>query len=204
MVDPTNITRYYQNQQELEEVLLFWVCAAGKNGVTASRCLESLLLSIEKNIRRKRRSPFYSIKHYLGVRSPNNEGRWCGLLAEDMKSHGIGCYNSKAKTFIELMRRDFNLKSVTRDELGSIWGIGMKTASCFIMHSRPDATCAGLDTHVLKYLRDQGIEAPSSTPTSRKKYLELEQKFLGLVPPTKTPAEFDLEVWLEYSGHRRV
>jgi thermostable 8-oxoguanine DNA glycosylase len=105
---------------------------------------------------------------------------------------------------MELMKRDFNLKSVTRDELSSIWGIGMKTASCFIMHSRPDAKCAGLDTHVLKYLRDQGIEAPSSTPTSRKKYLELEQKFLGLVPSSKTPAEFDLDIWLEYSGHRRL
>jgi len=194
MVDPTNITRYYQTHDELEETILFWVCAAGKNGVTAARCLENLLCYAEKQTGRnkKYRKPFATLSTLSGQEN----------LAEAMKNHGIGCYNNKAKTFIELIRRDMNLKSCTRNDLAGIWGIGMKTASCFIMHSRPDANCAGLDTHVLKYLRDQGIETPSSTPTSRKKYLELEQKFLNLVSSNKTPAEFDLDIWLKYSGHK--
>lgn len=44
MIDPTNITDYNLSKEKLEEVILFWVCAAGKNGVTATKSLERTLI----------------------------------------------------------------------------------------------------------------------------------------------------------------
>ena len=89
MIDPVNITKFDNTTQELEEVLLFWVLAAGKNAVTASNCLEKFLLWAHDNYNIKLYSPFDCI------RKINKEE-----LPELLKFHGIGCYNNKAKTFI--------------------------------------------------------------------------------------------------------
>ena len=43
MIDPSNITNFNMNKNELEEVILFWVMAAGKNAKVASRKLSALL-----------------------------------------------------------------------------------------------------------------------------------------------------------------
>ena len=36
MIDPFNITKYENTEAELEEVLLFWVLAAGKKAVNGN------------------------------------------------------------------------------------------------------------------------------------------------------------------------
>lgn len=119
-----------------------------------------------------------------------------------MKSHGIGCYNAKAKTFLCLVRKDFNLKTCTLEDLESIPGIGPKTARCFLIHSRPNQQYAGLDTHVLKFLRDKGHEVPKATPTG-KKYVELEKIFLKYVAESgMSVADFDLLIWNDYRNRK--
>ena len=180
-VDPDKITEYDSSVPELELRILFWVCAAGKNGNTAARCLQSLL----NKWKALGRSPFAIVRNI-----PN--------LAQEMKESGIGCYGNKSKTFIQLANSCINLKTCTVDDLEDIYGIGPKTARCFLIHSRPNQRLAGLDTHVLKYLREQGIDAPTSTPTG-KKYRELELQFLALADKAgKSVADFDLEIWLSY------
>jgi thermostable 8-oxoguanine DNA glycosylase len=67
------------------------------------------------------------------------------------------------------------------------------------MSSRKGVQHAALDTHILRWMRDKGVNAPKSTPTG-KKYLTLEQQYLTMVPAEKTPAEFDLEIWKKYSS----
>jgi thermostable 8-oxoguanine DNA glycosylase len=86
------------------------------------------------------------------------------------------------------------------EELEKIYGIGMKTSRCFLIHSRKNARYAGLDTHVLKFLRAKGVQdVPKSTPTSRKLYLRLEAEFLKLSDESgKSVADLDLEVWNKY------
>lgn len=180
-VDPDKITEYGSSGPELELRILWWVCAAGKNGTTAARCLESLLNKWEA----LGRSPFAIVRNI-----PN--------LAQEMKESGIGCYGNKSKTFIQLANSDLDLKTCTVDDLENIYGIGPKTARCFLIHSRANQRLAGLDTHVLKYLREEGVEAPVSTPTG-KKYRELEKEFLKLADKAgKSVADFDLEIWLSY------
>lgn len=184
MIDPSNITNYDLNRHELEEYILFWVCAAGKNGTTASRCCDKFLRLIGTN---EFNSPFEVIR---------------GLPKESLpiilKSCGIGCFTNKARTMWELAHSGLNLKTCEAKDLEQIFGIGMKTSRCFLIHSRKNARYAGLDTHVLKFLRRMGYDAPKSTPTG-KKYLELEAVFLNLADMVyKTPAEFDLDIWNQY------
>ena len=194
MVDPTKITNYRQSQKKLEETLLFWVCAAGKNGVTAAKCLDKLLSTWRAKASKikVKPSPFEIIRYITQVAN----------LAEEMKKHGIGCYNAKARTFICLIWKYFDLKKCTVEDLESVPGIGPKTARCFLIHSRPNQQYAGLDTHILKFLRDKGHEVPSSTP-SGKKYRDLERAFLKYVSESgMSVADFDLKIWNEYRNRR--
>lgn len=184
MIDPTRITNFNLSIPELEEVLLFWVCAAGKNAMTAARGLEGVLRDLNGHSQ-----PFKSILRF-----------GADYLGDILKKNGIGCYNNKSKTFWQLADSGLDLKTCGLDDLQGIYGIGPKTARCFIMHSRKDARCAGLDTHALKFMRDLGYDVPSSTPTGRR-YLEIEKQFLKLVDLAAMPvAELDLLIWRVYSG----
>ena len=191
MIDPEKVTNYNMTDKELEEFILFWVCAAGKNGRTAARCLDGLL----NDIGGYDIGPFNAIRIWMYYEHPETLEGWPEML----RDNGIGCYNSKAKTMAQLAMSGLNLRTCTARDLESIHGIGKKTSRCFILHSRKDARVAGLDTHMLKHLRAAGYDVPKSTPTG-KKYLELEQAVLNLADEAgMTPQEFDLSVWLRYS-----
>lgn len=185
MIDPANITNYELSEKELQYNIIFWICAAGKNGTTISRLLDALweTINLENDY------PFNVIKND----SLEN-------LAWTLQVHGIGCYKLKARAILEIANSDIDLKTCTTEDLERIHGIGMKTSRCFILHTRPNERYAGLDTHILKFLRTYGIDAPISTPSSKKKYLELEKKFIEIADSLEvTPAELDLAIWNQYS-----
>jgi thermostable 8-oxoguanine DNA glycosylase len=120
-------------------------------------------------------------------------------MAIRLRNAGIGCYNMKASYFFDLIYSDINLKKCSVEELEKIKGIGPKTARCFLLHSRPNQNYAGIDTHILKFLAAKGFEVPKSTPTGRR-YRELEKEFVKLAKKAKkSVAEYDLEIWNEYS-----
>lgn len=190
LVDPQNITRYDQSVEELQLVLLFWIAAAGKKATTSARALEALLS--EGNRRFGLDAPFDIVLAYGDA------------LAEAMRLHGMGCYNNKSASMIALARSGIDLQSCSADQLESIKGIGPKTARCFLMHSRRGVRHAGLDTHVLKYMRSLGLDVPKSTP-SGKRYAELEKAFLALADASGLGvAEFDLQIWRDYSARKRT
>lgn len=193
MIDPTNITKFENTKEELEEVLLFWVLAAGKNAITASNCLENFLLWAHDEYKIKHFSPFYSINK-IGLKN----------LPEALKRKGIGCYNNKSKTFYELANSNLDLFNCSAEDLENIYGIGMKTSRCFIIHSRKNASYAGLDVHILSFLKDMGYNVPVQTPT-RKKYLEVEKIFLDIVGESgMSVADYDLMIWRKYSGRIKI
>jgi thermostable 8-oxoguanine DNA glycosylase len=189
LVDPHDITDYERTDAELQLVLLFWVAAAGKKATTAARSV-ALLLEEGKS-RFCESDPFAIILSY---------GE---LLPHAMKKHGMGCYNNKSRCMLALARSGLDLKSCSVSDLESVPGIGPKTARCFLIHSRRGVRHAGLDTHVLKYMRDVGIEVPKSTPTG-KRYVHLESLFLGLADKSgMSVADFDLDIWKRYSTRGR-
>lgn len=194
MIDPERITNYELDVPQLEEMILFWVCAAGKNGRTAARCLDKLLTDIDGYYL----TPFYAIRLYniWYNETPQTAISWPLRL----KKHGIGCYTIKARTMLELAHSELDLRTCSTDDLESIYGIGFKTARCFVLHSRKDARVAGLDTHILKHLRALGYDAPQVTPSSKKTYLTFEKVVLSLADEAgMTPADYDLMVWNKYS-----
>lgn len=189
MIDPTNITNYNLTDEELEEHILFWVCAAGKNGKVAASSLEILLTMITYN----NMSPFEAIRESLRIDAVP--------FAVMMHTAGIGCHSHKSRTFKELAYSKLNLRTCTSDDLEKIYGIGKKTSRCFILHSRKDAQCAGLDTHMLKHLKEVGVEnVPKQTPSSKKQYERLEKEVLKLAKAAgMSPANYDLMIWNKYS-----
>ena len=196
LVDPVNITKYDCTDFELELLALFWICAAGKNGITSARCLNDLLSGWcpSADMVKANPSPF----DIIGFINHN------ALLAEEMRQCGIGCYNNKAKSFMSLFNARLNLKTCTVEDLEAIHGIGPKTARCFLIHSRPNQKYAGLDTHLLKFLRDKGHVVPKSTPTG-KKYKQLESVFLDYVEQSgMSVADYDLQIWNYYRNKKAV
>lgn len=194
MIDPTKITKYDQTQRELEETILFWVCASGKNGVTSAKCLDKLLSSWKATAEMvvANPSPFDIIRciHHNAD------------LANEMKMCGIGCNKNKSKTFFHLAWNFLNLKTCSVEDLESIPGIGPKTSRCFVIHSRRDQQYAGLDRHILSFLKDKGHNVPKATPTG-KKYRELELIFLAYVAESgMTVSSFDLMIWNDYRNRK--
>lgn len=194
-MDPENNTDYGLSDWELQERILFWVCAAGKNGRVAARSLGNFLRSIDTDI--------------LGPMAAIYRASLVEDIPQLMKYSGIGNYTSKSKTFLDLsyliLTEQLDLRTCTTEELEQIHGIGLKTSRCFILHSRPNAKYAGLDTHILKYLRSKGIEnVPRSTP-GKKEYLRLEKEFLKIAEEKNmNPADLDLKIWNRYSVKPRI
>jgi endonuclease III len=184
MIDPTKFTNFGLNTNGLQEYILFAVGVAGKDAMITSKLLDKLL---KKN---KCKTPFNSIRAF---KSESN-------LKSVMKETGFGCYTLKAKGFWYLANSKINLATCSVEELEACPGIGMKTARFFIMHTRSgDCNVACLDTHVLKFMRDQGFDnIPKQTPT-RKRYLEIQDNFLNICKKKNLhPAVFDLQIWNEY------
>lgn len=195
MVDPVNLTNYKRSTVELEEALLWSVLVAGKNAINTAKALDIFLIALHRrfglyvNLPKHGYYPFEVIRHYT-----------VEDLQPMLKSAGIGCHTSKSKSIHQLANSRLDLTVCTVDDLEKIHGIGPKTARMFILHTRPNASVAVLDIHVLRYMADNGIDVPVSTPTG-KKYKDLEIKFLMLARKAqKTVADFDLMIWRKYSG----
>ena len=183
MIDPVHITNFNQTDEQLEEVLLFWVLVAGKTASIISKALEKILNSLKGS------TPFEKIR---GVGKNN--------LPKLLKDHGIGCYSIKARALWELVNSNLNLRTCSVDDLEKIYGIGSKTSRCFLIHSRPNMRYAALDTHILKYLRDSGRIVPKATPSNKKLYRKFEQIFLeDALYYGYSVAEFDLALWNKYA-----
>lgn len=118
-----------------------------------------------------------------------------------MRGFGFGCYNVKSQGLIMAANSGLDLKKCSVADLEGLYGVGMKTARFFVLHTRRNARVACLDTHVLKWLAYfSGYDVPHTTP-SKTKYLLLEQVFLGVADALKiSPADLDLKIWNKQRG----
>jgi thermostable 8-oxoguanine DNA glycosylase len=184
MINPNEITNYNRTQDELEEFLLFCVMVAGKGAKQTAMKLDEFLSH------RDGKSPLGFVEDLI------NEGS----LDYMMRLFKLGQYGRLASAFAGIVKFKDRLKEVSANELESVSGIGPKTARFFLLHSRENIQHAVLDTHILKWLRSHGENAPKSTP-SGEKYLQLEQRFLNLAKDYQMSiADLDLAVWKQYSS----
>jgi len=126
-----------------------------------------------------------------------------GKLLHALKTCKTGSYGRLSKCLPKLIELD--AETCTIEELEAVHGIGPKTARFFLLWTRPSVRYAALDTHILKYLRSLGYDAPKSTPQNPKRYKELEEIFLKEADKQgKTARELDYEVWEKHSSARNV
>jgi thermostable 8-oxoguanine DNA glycosylase len=188
MIDPTNITKYNRNQGELEEFLLFSIMVAGKSAKTTTQKLNQFL-NTQQKFGLNNFTPLSYVDYLVNS----------GLLDAVMKNCKLGQYNRLSKAFKGIVKFQNRLHEVSVQDLESISGIGAKTARFFILHSKENARLAVLDTHILKWLKLHGENAPKATPTG-KKYALLEGAFLNYAEKYDLhPATLDLHIWKQYS-----
>jgi hypothetical protein len=189
MIDPTTITNYNRTQAELEEFLLFSIMVASKKSTTTAKKLDAFL----KESKHWGVGDFSPLQYIAFLQGGD------GLLMSSLKKHKVGQYERIRAAFAGVLQFYTKLNTVSVEELESVKGIGPKTARFFVAHSQKDAQLAVLDTHVLHYLRDLGINAPTSTPNG-KKYQYLEKLFLEIAKlKNMIPADLDLQIWKMYS-----
>ena len=183
-IDPTKITNFDRTDAELQAFWIFGCVVAGKNSDYAAHVLSRLL-------HKRETTPFEYFRSLgeVGIRN--------ALVAARS-----GNYTRITRFIMESLELD--LRTATQDQLMKVFGIGPKTTSFFLLHTRPNIEVAVLDVHILKYLADKGvINCPQQTTTSIKKYNELQSRFLYLAKkdfPFMSIADIDLMLWMKYSG----
>ncbi len=133
-------------------------------------------------------------------------------VAEVLRRNGIRFHNQKAKYVVknrELVRGDKprliellgeDVHRVREVLVEEVWGFGLKEASHF-MRNIGYSGLAVLDRHILKWMKDLGaIEEVPGTLT-RRRYLELERRFIRLSEELGlAPEALDLLLWYASTG----
>ncbi|MHC4264321.1 MAG: HhH-GDP family DNA glycosylase [Planctomycetota bacterium] len=183
-IQPLEVTNYTRSIDELERFWIFCIMVAGKNSDYAAKKVGDLLTDIPKA---------YTPLEYLRLHQT--------ILHNLLVVNKTGQYG-RIKDAIE-DSFDLDLRTCSVEELQEVRGVGPKTARFFILHSREDAKVAVLDTHVLKWLREHGVEnAPQHTPL-KSAYEKFERIALCLIEayyPGLTVAQADLLIWATMSG----
>jgi len=188
MINPAEVTNYNRTQSELQEFILFCINVAGKKSSVESPKLE-VFIERAKDIT-KETSPFNCIKKLIKL----------GRLNEIMHWAKLSPYAQRYNSYVAVSKIK-DLQSVTLNRLLQVPGIGLKTARFFLSHSREDFDEPMLDTHILRYLRDQGYtDAPKSTPSNENTYYYFANIFKNIARQLgKSVTDLDLEIWKQYS-----
>lgn len=193
MINPNLVTNYARDDEDLLEFWLFCLFVRGKNANVQALKLEqfkSLALATTK------KSTLFAALREATVYKHINDYT-IGQMLENVRT---GQYDTLAaaieRTTILLDENCKFLRNASARDLEEIHGVGPKTARYFILHTRPKARVAALDTHILRYLCDHtDMPVPSSTPTG-KRYAELEEAFLLMADfEGVDPAAMDLAIW---------
>lgn len=182
------------SDKELQYRIIYSVIVAGKNAKFAEKKTKELLKDMDLG-----ETPFHIIGRWMCHVSQLFELNITNMVLYKLKESKTGNYYKLNKCLRELINSGINLRTCSIEDLEKIHGIGPKTARFFIIWTRPDARCAALDVHVLRWLGKQGYKVPKATP-SGKKYKELEQIFLNEAAKLNiTPRELDEKIWVEGS-----
>lgn len=206
MIDPTDVTKFDRTDAELEEFFLFCCVVAGKTAMVQAKLLEGFIQSLpcpEGTPFQRIFAQCLSSKVTLIDRLRDSRLGQYNRLQRCFKQ-AVGTFSQDALTcsIMGVMPCGRTLRDCTVEDLESIPGIGPKTARFFLLHTRENQKIAALDTHILHYMRDQGIDTPKGTPGKGAKYRELEVKFVELAEASgMSIADFDLKVWRQYSGN---
>lgn len=189
-IKPEAITKYNRNRRELENFLVFAIVVAGKKSdVQASKLREFYASRVLHD------AEHMGLFDYIRYLKSNF------ALVPELQLVKMGQYIRISNALSELVDKKLNLFTCSLEDLVSVKGISLKTANFFLTHTRATYSVPVLDTHVLKFLKDQGVEnVPKSTPQVVKVYNFFADKFVAIAKRLgMTVADLDLQVWKKYS-----
>lgn len=183
IIEPTKITDYSRSDAELEAFWIFCIMVAGRNSDFAAKKVGDML--------RDKPPPFEFFQSMM----PNGVRNY-------LEVHKVGQYNRINRAIVESLKLD--LRTCSLKDLVSVHGVGFKTACFFLLHSRKGSEVCVLDTHILRYLRENGFAlAPKTSPQKIKDY-EAWGEIWATVRKKRFPhlsaADADLLVWTLMSG----
>ena len=136
------------------------------------------------------------VKDFLiGVRFNNNKARYI-MEARKLFTNENGEFNIKKKI------SEFNNSLDLREWLvNNVNGMGLKESGHFLRNIGIYDNLTILDRHILKNLQKHSVISEIPNPLTKKKYLEIEQKFLNFSKEVGIPCEeLDLLFWSEETG----
>jgi thermostable 8-oxoguanine DNA glycosylase len=180
-----------KNENERQYLLAFLILVANKPAKRAEYALDTLLSRgkavRDEELHSKKATPFELLKIVDGAFG----------LEPLLHSTGIGYYKVKAKGLRYLANSKMNLATCSYEDLLEIPGISHKSASLFLMYSRPNERRASLDTHILRWLKNRGYDVPESTPGSRRRYEEIQAYFIQEADARgMTCKELNASIWI--------
>ena len=190
-INPREITDYNRTDAELEFFLLFCIVVAGKKSDIQARKLAEWY---DDRVYHKD-TPFEYIERLDAD----------GELRSSLEKVRMGQYNRLVNSFQDAIgiggRGRMNLSKCSLQDLCLIRGVKLKTSNFFLTHSREDYNVPVLDTHVLKFLKAEGIKnVPKSTPQDEKLYNSLAKQFTTIAKRRRmSVADLDLQVWKQFS-----
>ena len=184
---------------QLQKLLMTGVVIAGKVARIQQEKLDEFMLQMRNHLVAHRdpaanHPPFAQLLSILSLMS----GEW--KLKQLLLNVKLGKYNLLMQSFPYMARQPLDLRACTREDLCKIPGVGMKTASFFILFTRPGIRMCCLDTHILQYMAEHKLaDNIPRQPRNEKDYLRLEQAFLKYCDekhPNESVADVDFNIWL--------
>lgn len=189
-VDPAAIPEKMTRDQ-LEWWILFTIAVAGKSAKGTEIKMRAFMDLWPVG------SPFNRIKMMV-----END-----ILNKNLRRVKIGKYKLLTKGF--KMASTLNLDFIEKAEpqtalqiLSLVPGLGPKGSRMILMYAFPHHAdlWVVLDTHILRWLREQGFSAPKSTPPEGPTYRKLEMFFRAAARGRNmTTRQLDTEIWTKYS-----
>ena len=178
------LTNETMSDRELQWRIIYSIIVAGKSAKFAENAIRKLFSGYDE-------PPFEMIKIWWAAHT----------LESHLRMAKTGNYGKLATALRVLALSSIDLRTCTPADLEVVYGIGPKTSRFFILWTRPNARCAALDIHILRWLGEKGYKVPKNTPQSAKAYAVLEKAFLDEAEKLgMSPAELDKQVWTERSG----
>ncbi|VVB51241.1 N-glycosylase/DNA lyase [uncultured archaeon] len=191
-VDPQSIPERMTSEQ-LQWWILFTIAVAGKTAKTIETKMRAFM-ALNPSIAT---DPFGIVKAMI-IR---------GKLGHNLRKVKLGKYKLLNKGFRAALELDLDL--LARADyphalalLSAIPGLGPKGSRMVMMYAFPSHAnqWVVLDVHILRWLRQQGIEAPKATPPEGRTYQRLEREFKKLADDRNmTTRQLDTEIWAAYS-----
>jgi thermostable 8-oxoguanine DNA glycosylase len=190
---------------QLDKFLLTCIFVAGKNAAVQQKKVDAFVECVRRDLGN------YTVDG-LGILSAIHNSFASSTAVNDaingwLQEVKAGQYSRITKCIHNLSERvgagKLKLKDTARSSLYRIPGIGLKTASFFMMYTDKNAKdkYACLDTHILKWLNVNypNESIPDRTPSKPSEYARLENLFLAACKErNKTPSALDFEIWSEY------